>query len=117
MTVVERRAARRGVCCLAPLAADLGPGPEAVAEDRAAGPRICFSAPFADFGAVVEGRALGQGICFSVPVSSNFHVFFCAAWWRARSWSCSAAPYWTRSPSFLPAGGDCFTTSLHWAKP
>ena len=50
-------------------AADFGPGPEPVAEGRAAIPGICFSASLtADFGPSPEGAAegcrAGRGICF-----------------------------------------------------
>ena len=51
------------------MAADFGPGPEAVAEGRAAIPGTCFSASLtADFGpapeAAAEGCTAGRGICF-----------------------------------------------------
>ena len=40
---------------------------------------------------VVEERAAGPGTCFSAPASSDFYVFSCAAWGRARSRSWTAA--------------------------
>ena len=49
--MAERHDAGRGVFSSVPLAADLGPGPEAVAEGCATGRGVCFSSPLAaDFG-------------------------------------------------------------------
>ena len=51
-----------GVSFSSPQASDLAPDSEAVAEGRAAGRRVCFSAPLVGEGrAVAEGRAVERG--------------------------------------------------------
>ena len=52
---------------------------------------------------VVKEQAAGQGICFSASVSSDFYVFPCATWGRARSWSWTAAILLDEVYAFLRA--------------